>query len=306
MSYPRILATLRSSRWAIQPASLQAIYDSLGAHLRGAPLGLNAGRPATPEVLASLAAATPRADEREDERNTIRQLQPGPAAATPPSPIAVIAVHGIIGKHLSSLETMCGGCDLDEVEAEIKEAMADGNTRAIVLDFNSPGGVVTGVPELAEKIRAWSADKPIFAFTDSLCASAAYWLASACSDVVATKTADLGSIGVYIAMVDDSEWWNKEGLKLELIKAGEFKAMGISGKSLSDAERALLQSDVDTIYAMFTADVRTGRPGIADEVMQGQTFLGQSAVDARLASGLVPDLPAMIALVLAEIAPATP
>ncbi len=306
MHYPRLLSRLRSSRWAIQPASLQAIYDSLGAHLRGVPLGFSASRPISPEVIASLAAAKPLADERDDEHQIIRQLKPGQSAAPPPSPVAVIPIHGIIGKHLSSLETMCGGCDLDQIEAEIKEALADGNTRAIVLDFNSPGGVVTGVPELCAKLREWQADeqgKPIFAFTDSLCASAAYWLASACRSFGATATADIGSIGVYIAMVDDSEWWRKEGFKLELIKAGEFKATGISGQPLSPEARALLQADVDTIYGMFTADVRAGRGQVADEVMQGQTFLGQAAVAANLADGLVPDLATFVAAVLDEVQP---
>lgn len=300
MHYPRLLARLRSSRWAIQPASLQSIYDSLGAHLRGA-LPAAAARPVSPEVLASLAAA--------DAPGVIRPLAPGQASTPPPSPVAVIPVHGIIGKHLSSLETMCGGCDLDQVEAEIKEALADGNTKAIILDINSPGGVVTGVPELAEKIREWQAGdqgKPIYAFTDSLCASAAYWLASACSDIACTATADLGSIGVYIAMVDDSEWWRMEGYKLELIKAGEFKAMGISGQPLSEAERALLQADVDTIYAMFTTDVRLGRQAhgpVADAVMQGQTFLGQAAVEANLADGIVPDLATFLAAIVEQVAP---
>lgn len=292
MKYPRLLAALRSARWAIQPASLQAIYDTLGAHLRGAlPMPANplhSSAPVSPEVLASLAAATVK---------TEASMVDASGKTVQPSPIAVIPVYGIIGKHLSSLETMCGGCDLVDVEEEIAAAIADTNVRAIVLDINSPGGVVTGVPELAAKIRAWNEQKPIFAFADSLCASAAYWLAASCIEIAITQTADVGSIGVYIALVDDSEWWKKEGFKLELIKAGEFKAMGISGKPLSDAERALLQTDVDTVYRMFTADVRAGGSGralVADEAMQGQTFMGETAITAQLADRIVTDLGQMV------------
>jgi len=293
MKYPRILAALRSSRWAIQPASLQAIYDTLGAHMRGS---LPAHLPGLPGVVDYV-----KIDRVFPEAALPGQASPAPTApAAPALSVHVIPVYGIIGKHLSSLETMCGGCDLDDVEEEIAEAMADNNVRAIVLDFNSPGGVVTGVPELAAKIRAWSDQKPIYAFCDSLCASAAYWLASACQAIAVTQTADLGSIGVYIALVDDSEWWKKEGFKLELIKAGEFKAMGISGKPLSDAERSLLQGDVDAIYTMFTTDVRAGRGDIVPEVMQGQTFMGAGAVTVLLADEVVTDLPTMLASLTAQ------
>lgn len=291
MNYPRILAALRSARWAVQPSTLQAIYDSLGAHLRGQLPNHLPGLPnivdfkvsrTSPEVLESIATAAPA---------------PGQPR---PSPVAVISVHGIIGKHLSSLETMCGGCDLDEVEEDLRAAMADPNTKAILLDINSPGGTVTGVPELAAKIAEWNQQKRIYAFCDSLCASAAYWLASSCEAIAITLTADVGSIGVYMALVDDSEWWQKEGYKLVLVKAGEHKADGISGQPVSDSAIARWQGEVDAIYQMFTSAVTTGRAGVPNDVMQGQTLMGQAAVAALLADEIVPDLPTYLAAIETE------
>lgn len=277
MKYPRILSAIRSARWAITPASLQAITDTLGAHLRG-DLRMH-HRARADDHMHPEEGAAPAESRAATLRYSIGS-------------IAVIKVYGILGKHLSGLETACGGIDVDAIAAELDACAADPSVLAIVLDFDSPGGTVTGIPELAARIRATA--KPVYAFTSSQCCSAAYWLAASCRQVYCTPSSDVGSIGVYIALCDDSEWWKKEGYKLELIKAGKFKAMGISGQPLADEERALLQADVDRIYAMFAADIRVNRPGVADETMQGQTFMGAHAVAAGLAGETVPDINALL------------
>lgn len=265
MKYPRILAAIRSAKWAVTPPTLQAIADTLGSHMRGS---LHAKfSPSAGLIPDSPGPASTQPTEDDDE-------MPG---------VAVIQVYGILGKHLSDMETMCGGCDVDAISADMEAALGDSSVQSILFDFDSPGGVVSGIPELAAKIRAADQIKPCYAFTEAQCCSAAYWLASACRAVFCTQSADLGSIGVYVALVDDSEWWAKEGYKLNLIKAGEYKAMGISGQPLSDKERALIQADVDNIYSMFTADVLAGRGVVATETMQGQTFMGVAAVTANLA-----------------------
>lgn len=280
MKYPRLLTALRTARWAITPGALGGIVDSMAAHLRG-DLSL---RDASQRRRASLL------DMPEDAASDA----PPPASyATPALGVATITVSGIIGKHLSALETMCGGVDVDRLSAQLTEAAADDSVQVVVLDIDSPGGVVTGVPELAAQIRALG--KPTLAFTDTQACSAGYWLAAACDSIVATPTADLGSIGVYIALLDDSAWYAKEGYKLELIKAGTFKGMGMSGQPLADAERALLQADVDAIYEMFTADVLTRRGSVSTETMQGQTFMGARAVTAGLADEIVPDFSTLLA-----------
>lgn len=273
MRYPRILSAIRSARWAITPTALQAITDTLGAHLRG-QLGHAPGRAIslmTPQETAETQAEKPR----------------------PMVGVAVIEVHGIIGKHLSAMETECGGCDVDAIAASLDAALAAPEVTAILLDFDSPGGVVTGVPELAAKIREADRVKPVYAYTSAQCCSAAYWLAAAARKVYTAPSADLGSIGVYMALVDDTEWWSKQGYKLELIKAGEFKAMGLSGKGLTDKEREMLQADVDATYAMFVGDIRKRR-AIADSTAQGQTFMGEAAVSAFLADAIYPDRMAVL------------
>lgn len=274
MSYPRILAAIRTAKWAALPSTIQAVRDALSAHIHSP----NAG-----QIKVSLPTF-------------------GGQSTAPVSNVAVIPVQGIIGKNMSQFETMCGGCDVNTIQANIEECLEDDTCSCILLAFDSPGGVVTGVPELAAFIRAASAEKPIYAFTDGQCCSAAYWLASATQGIFCTMTADVGSIGVYVAMVDETDAWTKEGYRLDLMKAGEFKAMGMPGQPLAPAERALIQAGVDQVYGMFTGDVLKGRGDVATSTMQGQTFMGADAVTVNLVDELVTGIDAVVAQLSAQYA----
>ncbi len=280
MRYPHLLAAIRSAKWAVQPATLHAIRDLLSSRLMT-------------ESRADIAAAR-HSDFAHPRRAEL--AAPGAGAAR----ISVVPVFGIIGKRLDEFEASCGGCDLENVEASLARAVNDPRSDAIILHFDSPGGVVTGVPELAAKIRAWSQEKPIYAFTDTLMASAAYWLAAACTGIACTPSADVGSIGVYMALMDESEAWAQKGYKLVLVKAGERKAEGIRGAPVTDATIAAWQAEVDEIYGMFTADVLASRSTVDSAAMQGQTFMGAAAKSAQLVDDIVPDL-AAFAVQIAQI-----
>ena len=201
---------------------------------------------------------------------------------------AIIPVHGIIGKHLSGLEMMSGGVDLDTVNTMLDMAAKDDGIESVILDFRSPGGTVTGVPETARKIANFP--KGILAFTDSEMASGAYWLASqANGGIFATESSDVGSIGVYMALLDESRALENEGLKVNAISAGKFKMAGASFKPLTDDERKMFQDQVDSIYVQFK-DAATRHRELSDDVMQGQVFDGQEAVTFGLVDGLVDDI----------------
>lgn len=272
MKYPRILAAIRAAKWAVTPVTLQAIRDTLSARLTG-HLAPTAG-----EMDDYASPAAPESEE------PFEFVAPG---------IAAVELHGIIGKNLSSMETSCGGCDLETVEENLTAALADSTTTAVILDIDSPGGSVSGVLEFADKIRALStaAGKPVLAYASGQCCSAAYWIACGCpSGIVASPSSDVGSIGVYIALMDESAHWAQDGYKLVLIKAGEHKAAGIPGSQITPEQAALFQADVDFIYDQFTTAVRAARPGIAAATMQGQTFYGPRAQAALLVDALAPDL----------------
>jgi protease-4 len=100
----------------------------------------------------------------------------------------------------------------------------------------------------------------------------------------------LGSIGVYCALLDETESLKMQGLQVNLITAGKYKAMGAPFKPLTDDERVLLQERTNKIYDMFTSAVQAKRPQVSIETMQGQTFFGDENVAVGLSDGIVNSL----------------
>ncbi len=199
--------------------------------------------------------------------------------------VAQIPVAGAIGQGLNGFAKGQGAVDVADIEEEINAAESDPLVRVIAFIYDSPGGMVSGTPELAQRIKA--IQKPNYAFAAGQMCSAAYWTAAASNAIYVTATSDVGSIGVYMAVFDQTKALAMEGISVDLIKAGKFKGMGFPGTSLNKAQREHLQTQIDSIAGMFKSHVRSRRGAIADDTMQGQTFMGRDAMAAGLADHMV-------------------
>jgi ClpP class serine protease len=203
------------------------------------------------------------------------------------SGIAWIPVHGVLGKNLSLLELMCGGCDYNDIAEAVEETLADPMVHTLLLDFDTPGGMLLGLPELAARIKSASQTKRVIAWSEAQCCSAGYWLASQCQEFHVTPSSQIGCIGTYNACVDSSREWEMTGFKLELFKSGKLKALGLEGKAWTDEEREFMQSRADKHGAEFRSAVTAARPGIEQATMEGQWFDGADAVSLGLADSTV-------------------
>lgn len=193
--------------------------------------------------------------------------------------VAHIHILGPIGKGLSRLERACGLTGVEQVTHDLDIAEAEG-ARAVMLHVNSPGGTITGVPELAERIAAF--DGPVLAYTDDLMASAAYFLSAGADMIVASESADVGSIGVFIPWVDFADALAEEGLRPDPIvnTGGDLKAIGFTGR-LSEAHRQALQEDVDHSFERFQGHVLSFR-AVDPSAMRGWVMSGDRALAANL------------------------
>ena len=200
-------------------------------------------------------------------------------------PYAIIPLKGVIGKCLPEMETYCGSCDLEDVEEMLEDAVRDDAVKVIILAVDSPGGVSVGVPEFARRIR--NCPKRVIAFTESEACSAAYWIASQASEFFATPSSSVGSVGCYIAYLNEEEAYRKEGYKMEVIKSGALKGAGISGTALSDAQHKMLHDQTVEIHTDFKDDVKAVRSFVQDSDMEGQVFSGKVAASKGLVTGLV-------------------
>lgn len=206
--------------------------------------------------------------------------------------VAVIQICGPIGKRLTNFEKVCyGACDVDDVRKALDEASASHDT--IILSFDSPGGTVAGIPELASHIN--NLGKHVIAYTDSLCASAAYWLASQASYVYAAPSASVGSIGVYSYFLDESQAYADAGFKPHLFTTGKFKGMGAPGIALTKDQKAYLQERVESIFAAFKTGVKSTRKQLDEECCDGRVFDGDAALRMGLIDGFADSLADVVA-----------
>jgi signal peptide peptidase SppA len=195
--------------------------------------------------------------------------------------IAVLNISGPITQRISGfMKEMCGMTDLDDMTRAFKDAEASPRISGILLNIDSPGGSVTGVPEFGNLVA--NCRKPVVAFTDSMCDSAAYWIAAGAKEIVATESASVGCIGVYMAHLDRTRQMEMNGLEVELFKTGTFKGMGYPGTSLTEEHRALLQAEVDGIHQWFTGHVLEHREISGEDTFEGQDFTGRDALKRGL------------------------
>lgn len=170
--------------------------------------------------------------------------------------IAMIPIAGLLMKSASSL----GGTSTVEARRQIRAAVADNSISSIALMIDSPGGSVSGTSDLADEVKAANASKPVYAFIEDLGASAAYWIASQASRIVANSdTAQVGSIGTLLVLYDQSEQAKKEGVRTIVIGTGPIKGAGTPGAAITPEQETYFREMVEAMQVSFDAAVRTGR-----------------------------------------------
>jgi len=247
--------------WLIRPEMHQTISGIVQEHVKGVA-HLEAGCAATFELPGM------------KEESRISMVED----------VAVISFDGVVGKRVGMLEKTSGVLDLDDFAADLEKVASDDGVDGIVLDINSPGGTVTGTPEAADMVA--KCRKRVVAYSETMCASAAYWVASQAYAFIAAPSAVVGSIGVYLPLSDRSRLYEMNGVKQHLIKAGKYKGIGVDGTAPTEEMLERLQDRVDFIHAEFKAAVRAGRGNIADEHMEGQDFFGKQAEQIGLVDSI--------------------
>ena len=203
--------------------------------------------------------------------------------------IGVVAIEGpILRKPDLFARIFFGATGSEDIGAALREAGERADIKAVFLNIDSPGGTVAGTPELAAAVKALNERKPVYAFSSGLMCSAAYWIASQARAIYATPSAQVGSIGVVQAVIDNTAALDMAGIKVEVFSVGKYKAMGAPGTTLTDDQRGLIQSNLAEIAAEFHDAVLSRGRAIPAEAMEGQTFSGKQAQRNNLA-GMVPD-----------------
>ncbi|WP_256578832.1 S49 family peptidase, partial [Pseudomonas sp. R26(2017)] len=119
--------------------------------------------------------------------------------------VAVVPVVGPIFRYANLFTEISGATSTQVLATDIQQALDDPKVKAIVLNIDSPGGVASGINELAELIYAGRDRKRIVSYIGGTGASAGYWIASAASEIVIDEASLAGSIGVVVEAVVEGE-----------------------------------------------------------------------------------------------------
>ena len=169
--------------------------------------------------------------------------------------IVWLPLYGPISQKPDMFMELFGGTSTEQFGAVFDSMIADSGVSAILIEVDSPGGSVSGVHELAEKIYNARGAKPIVASVNSLAASAAYHIASAADEMIVTPSGLVGSVGVFSMHTDVSEYEKQLGVKRTFIQAAKYKTEGNPYEPLDPEAQKAMQKMVDYYYDAMTADI---------------------------------------------------
>jgi capsid assembly protease len=195
--------------------------------------------------------------------------------------VAVLPINGPLARHANLFTAISGATSIELLARDFTAALNNSSVRAILLNIDSPGGEVNGTDEFAGMVFLARGVKPIYAYIGGTGCSAAYWIASACDQVVCAPTAVLGSIGIIAAVPDPG---------VESAGDIEFVSSQSPRKNpdpRSDEGKSSIQATIDSLAQVFVETVARNRGVSAEAVLssfgQGGVFVGAEAVAAGLA-----------------------
>ena len=198
--------------------------------------------------------------------------------------VALIQIEGPLSR--------CAGwwsMGYDEILEAHDEAFRS-DARAVLQVVHSPGGYLSGLDETAAEIETMArrAGKPLHSLAADMSYSAAERLAFCASKRWVTRAGGAGSIGVIVTRPDFTEANKLAGLRFEQIASGEFKTDGDPDVALTKGEIERIRERV-MFHAGLFFDAGARATGLSVDQIRGQQaalFLGENAVNARLADGV--------------------
>ena len=193
------------------------------------------------------------------------------------SGVGIIPVVGPLMKSPSKVELAFGFSSYTGLADSIANMAQTTGTKGIILFMDSPGGDVAGIYEAAAAIEAAAGRVRVEAVVDGLCCSAALWLASKTSRITASKSSQIGSVGVVVSHISVARMLKERGLDVTVISDPGGKTAAHPYRTLDEAGTKVLQDRVAEIAGEFRSAVTAGRPGLKAEALSGLTFSANRA-----------------------------
>jgi len=196
--------------------------------------------------------------------------------------IAIIPIHGSLSYEKTFMGALCGMSSYQELLEMVEEAISM-EAKTIVFDVDSGGGEAYAMLSTAKaiRVRADEAGVSLISYVDGMSASAAYGLSAISDEIIAHPDANVGSVGVVIRLVNDSENQKKEGKKTTYITSAQSKVPLDNEGEFKQEFLAELQSSVDTLHTKFATHVAEFRGMSLEQVnnTQAKVYDSEKGVD---------------------------
>ena len=271
----------------VNPAKALAFLSGLGPRITGQDITFHGLKPGSVDPLAT---AQPARASLFGNDLAQRHQRDGSQPFAMVNGIAVNEIAGTLVHRGAWIGQSSGLTSYEGIAAQLQAVLADPAVRGIALDIDSFGGEVAGTFDLADRIRAARAQKPIYAFVAEHALSAGYALASQADRIILPRTGAVGSIGVVTLHTDMSGALDQKGIAVTLIHAGDHKIDANPYQPLPEAVHDQMQRELEVVRFLFAETVAAGR---GDRLSQDAALATEAAVlrggDA-IAAGLADEL----------------
>jgi len=155
--------------------------------------------------------------------------------------------------------------------------------KGVVVRLNCPGGSPSLSFEIAEYLKKFKKDVPVYMFVESMAASGGYFIAAAGDKIYSNPYAIVGSIGVIMQKVEISGLAEKVGVQEDNISVGDFKQPLSLFKPIDeDGEEYLKNQLMIPTYELFVDYVASNRnidvETVKNEYANGKVFVAVESV----------------------------
>lgn len=190
--------------------------------------------------------------------------------------IAIIYAQGEIRDGEGDVRTIGEGY----VKQSLQDAVKDENVKAIVLRVDSPGGSALASDIIWREIELTKKHKPVIVSMGNYAASGGYYISCNADRIFAESTTITGSIGVFGAVPNFTEFVNSIGIHSDVVTTHKNSANYSPFQPMDETLKAVLTESVENIYTVFLQRVAQGRKMTieqVDEVAQGRVWTGTDA-----------------------------
>ena len=168
----------------------------------------------------------------------------------------------------------------------LRKVRLDKDVKGVVLRVNSGGGSALASDGIWREVILLKKEKPVIVSMGDYAASGGYYISCAADSIFAEPGTLTGSIGVFGILPNFGKFFNdKLGVTFDGVKTAPFADMGNITRPMTEPEKRMMQSSIDTIYHVFKSRVAEGRNldmAFVDSIAQGHVYTGQRAIDIKL------------------------